>query len=371
MAKIILVSKHVTPTTWQLAQALRTQQHEVAILTSHKEEPIDDLHNIAFMAYFKTWSFLEGVKILMGLFGFQPQILHIVLDDDQMNGAQMVLSAFAKSHPSCVLTTSLLNIRVGLNRKNPVRYLIEQSDIITCPTVESLGQLRGLNVKASAQGRGILPPALNLEKDHLNDDPMDDLETRFLNDLTESDYFVIPFREPSFRPQAKSFKRMLTLAQNKKIVLWGSYSHWTLRDRKKFAQWMKEHDCENRWVVSGPMSVSLSKKLLKDAAALVLAGQNFTPIEITEYYIRAIQSEAVLILDSKQSSVHADLWKSGKNCWILSQDNLALDLKNLLNRHSLKLPELLSEINTQNEHIVDSSLNELNRLYNKALSHLR
>ncbi|QDK36739.1 hypothetical protein [Bdellovibrio sp. NC01] len=371
MAKIILVSKKITATSWQLAQALRSQQHEVVMLTSYGEEPLGELRNIEFMAYFKKWSFLEGIKIIPGLFGLQPQILHLVLEEDKMSPAQIVLSTFAKSHPSCVLTTSLLNIRFGLRRTNPVRYLVEESDIITCPTVETLGQLRGLNVKANQQGRGILPPALDFSKSAMSETYADGSEARLIADLADEEYFVVPFRESRFRPDSASFVRLRTLAQKHKVALWGSYSHWPLRDRKQFAAWMEKYDCGNRWVVTGSLAPHLTKILLERATAFVLAGQRFTPVEMTEYYLRAIQSQAIMVLDSKQTSVHADLWKNTVNCWVLNHEHIQRDLVKLLSRPHLRLPEVLSEQRAQNSHLIDSSLNELNRLYNKALSHLR
>lgn len=371
MAKIILVSKNITATSWQLAQALRSQQHDVVILTSQGEEPLDDLKNIEFMAYFKKWSFLEGIKIIPGLFGLQPQILHVILDEDRMNPAQIVLSTFAKSHPSCVLTTSLLNIRFGLRRNNPVRYLVEESDIITFPTVETLGQLRGLNVRANQQGRGILAPALDFRHTKIDKIYADGSEARLIHDLSDEKYFVVPFHEARFKPDSDNFVRIRTLAQKHKVALWGSYSHWPLRDRKQFASWMAKFGCENRWVVTGSMPSHYSKLLLERASAFVLAGQRFTPVEMTEYYMRAIQSQAVLILDSKQTSIHSDLWKNAVNCWVLNHENVQRDLVKLLSRPHLRLPEMLSEQSAQNSHLIDSSLNELNRLYNKALSHLR
>lgn len=371
MAKIILVSQKITATSWQLAQALRSQQHEVVILTSHGEEPLGELHNIEFMAYFKTWSWLEGLRIIPGLFGLQPQILHLVLEEDQMSSAQMILSTFAKSHPSCVLTTSLLHIRRGLRRSNPVRYLIEESDIITCPTVETLGQLRGLNVRATNQGRGILAPALDFREQSSADSSSDDSEARLLKDLESEPYFVVPFRAPRFNPESEHLIRIRTLAQKHKVVLWGSYSHWTLRERKQFAAWMARFHCDQQWVLTGSMSTALSRALLEGAEAFVLAGQKFTPVEMTEYYMRAIQSQAVMILDSRQTSVHSDLWKNTVNCWVLNHENIQRDLVQLLARPHLHLPEVLSEQRAQSSHLIDSTLNELNRLYNKALSHLR
>ncbi|MEN0060061.1 MAG: hypothetical protein AAGB31_14570 [Bdellovibrio sp.] len=369
MAKIILVSQHVNATSWQLAQALRSQQHEVVFLTSYGENP-PDTNGIEFMGYFKSWSFMEGLRITPGLFGLQPQVLHLLLDEDRMNQAQVILATFAKTHPTCVLSTSLLNIRRGLKRRNPVRYLIEQSDIITCPTVETLGQLRGLNIRSPKQGRSILPPVLDLKSSSPLTHYHEEMEP-FFQHLAQTPYIVVPFREASFNPQKESFIRLRTLAQKYKVILWGSYSHWSVRERKKFATWLQEYNCHQNWALTGLLPSGTSHHLLENSTALFLAGQNFSPVEMTEYYLKAIQSHVNLILDSKQSSVHADLWKNGVNCWILNSHQLQKELIKLLARPHLRLPESLSEQLAQDRHLIDSSLNELNRLYNRALSHLR
>lgn len=371
MAKIILVTRHINPTSWQLAQALKSQQHEVVLLTSYGEETLTDSNGIELMCFFKRWNFFEGLRIIPGLFGLQPQILHILLDEDKMNPAQIVLSTFAKSHPACVLTTSLLNICHGLSRRNPVRYLLEESDIVTCPTVEALGQLRGLNVRRSTrQGRGILPPVLDL-KGNVKINHSVEEEAHLANSLMSEDYVIIPFREAHFNPESRSFIRIRTIAQKYKVLLWGSYSHWSLRERKKFARWMEEFGCGQHWAVTGSLSPHLTQLLLEKSIALILAGQNLTPVEMTEYYMRAIENHTVLVLDSKQSSVHSDLWKNTVNCWILDYHHLHQDLVKLLARPHLRLPESLSEQLAKDRHLIDSSLNELNRLYNRALNNLR
>jgi hypothetical protein len=366
MAKIILVSKHVTATSWQLAQSLRAQQHDVILLTSYGE-PAPDTTGIQFMAYFKKWSFWEGLKIIPGLFGLQPQILHLILDEDRINPAMLVLSTFAKSHPTCILTTSLLNIERGLHRKNPVRYLVEESDIVTCPSVENLGQLRGLNVRVGRQGRGILPPVLKFTEQNSEEIYNDGSEAQLLFDLHDKPYFVIPFREPKFLPESDNFARLRTLAQKHKVVLWGSFKGWSLRDRKRFATWMQDFDCGTNWMLTGELPQRVTRELLEHSTAFVLAGQKFTPLEMTEYYMRGIQAKSVMILDSLQTSIHSDLWRNSVNCWVLDHAHMQRDLIRLLSRHHLELPENLSEQVARDSHLIDSSLNELNRLYNKAL----
>lgn len=369
MAKIILVTKTITATSWQLALALKAQQHDVVVLTSYKEEPMGSSHGIQFMAYFKKWSFAEGLKIIPGLFGLQPQILHLLLDEDKMSPAQIILSGFARSHPTCVLTTSLLFIRKRLSRLNPVRYLIEESDIITCPTVEALGYIRGLNVREHQQGRGILPPVLDLSSSTLKEDTyLDELEE--IEDFTSRPYIVVPFREEKFTPFANHFHRLLKINQKYRVILWGSFDGWSLRQRKRFAQWMDEHQGKG-WLITSQLTLAQTQYLLGKAEALYLAGQALSPVEVTDYYMKAISAHAVMILDSRQTKVHGDLWKNAQNCWILRWDAMSEDLEKVLLKANLKVPENVADQLAEDRHLIDSSLNELNRLYNKALAHLR
>jgi hypothetical protein len=370
MAKIILVSKKITPTTWHLAQALKSHQHEVVLLTSYGEKPPQDANDIEFLGYFKHWTIMEGFRILPTLIAQGPQIIHLLLEEDRANSAQILLSVFAKSHPSCVLTTTLLNIRKGLKRRNPVRYLIEESDIITCPTVEALGHIRGLNVRSHHQGRGILPPFLSLQVGESVDSILNDDEILLFENLRKRPYIVMPFSEALFDPKNPNYDLMRVLAQKYKLVLWGTYSHWPVRERKAFASWMSKIDPSSEWIVTGSLGSVMIQILLKSASALFLAGRDFSPVEMTDYYTHAIKSDVPLILCSNQTSIHSDLWKNSINCWVLNNEQIQSDLIKLLNRPSLKLPESLTRKLAEDRHLIDSSLNELNRLYNRALDHL-
>ncbi len=367
MAKIVLVSKHVNATTWQLAQALKAQQHEVVFLTSHKET-IDNTNGIEFMAYFRKWSLLEGLKIIPGLFGLNAQILHLVLDEDSLNPAQLVLATYAKSHPQCILTTSLMHIKRGLSRKNPVRYLIEESDIVTCSTIENLAELRGLNIKTRRQGRGILPPALPIENslESMTID-IDDQENSVKTFIENKKFVVIPFFEKSFDHKSEYFLRLLAISKKYNLVLWGSYSHWSLRQRKQFTQWFSENNSDNNWLVTGDVPQAMSQQLLAQCESLILAGLVLTPIELTEYFMKAIPNHCTLVLDSSQASVHGTLWKHGQNCWILNYNKLHSELVQLLNRNRLKTNEKVIEKLAQEKNWLDHPMNELNRLYNRAL----
>lgn len=366
MAKILLVAQNLTPTVAKLTTALRHQQHQVTVMTSRNEDAaLPD--GVELLRPFRRWSVAEGLRVLPLLYGLNPQIVHMVLEDDRLNPAQIVLSLAAKALPHGVLTTSLLHIRQGLRRRNPVRYLLQESDIVTCPSVETLGALRGLRVRARRQGRGILPPVLDFN-DEENLLERSSAGADLVRRLQGSPFVVVPLTEPDFAPHRQGFRRFQVMASHRHVVLLGSLSGWTLRERKRFHAWTLEQGVGDRWTVTGELSRPDLRRLLSKAEALVLAGKSLSPLETTEYFLHALQAGTTLVLDQKQSAIHSELWRDGENCWILSTDDLVSRLQSLMAKADLKLPQPLpADIQLQRD-LIDAPLNELNRLYNKALS---
>jgi hypothetical protein len=377
MAKIILVTEKVNSTSWPLALSLRAQQHEVIFLTSHGEEA-SNADGIRFMAYFKKWSFLEGLRILPMLFSYEPQVLHIILDQTPLKGAHAVLASYAKSHPLIVLTTSLLQFEKRLRVGSPTRLLLQESDIVTCPSVDSLAKLRGLSVRSKKQGRGILPPALDLYDSTLVEEPHYEVpeaeiaaEESWARHLREEPFFVIPCFEKSFSADSIFFRRLARIAETHFVVLLGSNQNWPLRNRKVFEQWMEDHKLKNRWMFSGALPRSLEKELLKQTQCLILAGIGLSPQAISQFYLKAIQCNTPLVLDSKQASVHAHLWQKNVNCWILNHESLDKEFGSFLMKENFSPPEGLHANLSEDRHLTDTPLNELNRLYTRALSPLK
>lgn len=366
MAKILLVAQSLTPTVVKLTTALRHQQHVVTLLTS-RDEDADLPDGVEVLRPFKSWSAREALRLLPVIIGMNPQILHLVLEEDRLNTAQIILSLLSKTLPHTVLTTSLLNIRVGLRRHNPVRYLLQESDVVTCPSVETLGALRGLNVKSVRQGRGILPPVIDFDTEETIGE-RSSAAGELVRRLSGEKFFVVPFSEPEFDPRRGAFRRLTLLASRHPVVLLGSFTGWSLRDRKRFHSWMETQGLGHQWVVSGDLGRSDLRRLLSRAEALVLAGQTLSPLETTEYFLHALQAGATMVLDRRQGMIHSDLWKNGENCWILSNDDLLKGLQTLISQDTLKRPQMLPDDSRLQRELLDAPMNELNRLYNKALS---
>jgi hypothetical protein len=377
MAKIILVAESVNSTSWPLALSLRAQQHEVIFLTSRGEQATDT-DGIRFMAYFKRWSLFEAVRLLPKIFNYEPQILHLMVDQKKLNGAHAILASYAKSHPMMVLSTTVLHLEKRLRPGSPMRLLLQESDIVTCPSVESLAKLRGLNVRSKRQGRGILPPALDLSLETLTEpSEYEDPHAEFLAEenwtqaLKEMPYFVVPCFEKDFSPSSMFFLRVSKIADTHFVVLLGSNQDWPLRSRKLFEAWMQKQGLGDRWMFTGSLPKHLERQLLQNCLSLILAGIKLSSEEISQFYLKAIQANAPLVLDSKQASVHAHLWQRNVNCWILHHEALDKELRQFLNQDAYRPPESLQDELSTNRHLTDTPLNELNRLYTRALAQLK
>jgi hypothetical protein len=194
-----------------------------------------------------------------------------------------------------------------------------------------------------------------------------EVEQKISATLEGQSYVVMPFHEKKFSPDGDYFLRLHVLAKKHTVILWGSHSHWSLRMRKQFEQWMEKHGLVDRWLVTGDISQSLGQQLLQNAEALVLAGLKLTPLELTDYFLRAIHNNCTLILDSTQAGVHGTLWKNGQNCWILQVAKINSELTQLMHKNKIRLAEAVSDQLAQERYWLDHPLNELNRLYNRAL----
>ena len=361
MAKIVLVGRHLHHTVWPLAQSLQAQQHQVHLITARDAEVQHSTGGIEVMTYFKTWSAWEGLRFIPVLLNLNPQIFHLILEKDQVSVAEWLLAYVAQTLPHCVVTTSFLDPDRGLRNKTWLKFLVEHSDIVTCPSIETLGHLRGLHVQSRRQNRGLLPPLLeNLNQNTPQTDEFNLLKEKLRGQKTLALPFVL---DPSgLNLQLKTILHQLSAQRH--IAFLGSWGDWPVRSRKKLTRQLQLASIS--WTLSGSNLPQASQELLQSCEALWLAGLPLSPTAYTELIWMAWQSGTTPIIDTAQAIMHSRLWKDGVNCHILKKDHLKSELSRILALPSLQTLEHLSPQNARD--LIDHSTNDLNRLYNKALS---
>ena len=109
-----------------------------------------------------------------------------------------------------------------------------------------------------------------------------------------------------------------------------------------------------------------NQKLLSCCEAIWLAGTQLSPTEYTQHLWNGWTAQIPLVIDATQASMHSGLWKDGVNVHIVKGQSWDQDIEKLLSKKTLKTPEKLTTQTTRD--LMDHSTNDLNRLYNKALS---
>lgn len=368
MSKIVLVSKKLNNSTWMLAKGLRSQSNEVIILTSRNEVPPDnDNGQIELMTYFKAWSFWEAIKLLPTLIGNDISIMHLLIEEQRVHGAYVVLSTFAQKNPRCVLSISFFNSMKKISRKSPLKFLVEKSDIVTLPTPDAMSTLRGLRMRNKNQGRLVLSPVLpSLPIKHeisFSELVFDELKT-----ADKMPKALIYFDQEKFTPDTKFFRSLEILSKKYHLIFWGTNSHWPLRERKKFSAWLSTFS--KKWQFLQVNDIAEDIKYLNLDDIIFLSFTDINLLNLAETMVLGLGSKASLVLDNSQTGVYAGLWRNGKNCWVLQDSKNLDDLSDFL-RQQINLPYPRPQELGNNQQLIDSSLNELNRLYNKALLQLR
>jgi hypothetical protein len=365
MAKIVLLGRHLHHTVWPLAQSLQAQQHQVYLVTSRDVEVHESSADVSVMTFFKTWSAWEALKFIPILLNLNPQIFHLVLEKDHVSAAEWLLAYVAQTLPHCVVTTSFLDPERGLRKKTWLKFLVQHSDIVTCPSIETLGHLRGLQVHSRRQNRGLLPPILDSLSRRA---PQNAKATEELSLLTAKiktkQTLALPF---TLDPDGLSFQLKVLLRQistQRHILLLGSWDSWPVRTRKKLIRQLEKNSVS--WTLSGFQTSEANQQLLSACEALWLAELTLSPTSYTEYIWLAWQSGITPVIDTSQAIMHSGIWKDGINCHILKKNRSKSEVDRILSLPNLRTPEHLSPQCARD--LIDHSTNDLNRLYNKALS---
>ncbi|MEK6773781.1 MAG: hypothetical protein AABY64_07565 [Bdellovibrionota bacterium] len=362
MAKILFVSEKINDTSWTLATALKSNNNEVLFLTSHGQN-VQTEQNIQILGYFKKWSTLEALRFLPMLLTAKIDIVHFLLETDNLNAAQSFLSTACLALPRLAISTSLLNISNGLTRKNPVRYLLERSDLVTAPTVDMLAQLRGLNVKNLKQLRGVIPPIIP-SKYEIQDKETSGRIAHLLVSTEKKDFIIVPLQSREYQSHELALPPLIALSKKFFLIFQGSLQDWTVSERKLWEKVTTEKLGHN-WCLSGNLDTQEENDLLEKSCGLFLAGHDLPPLKMTQWLGRSAHSGTTLIVDDRQTRLYPGLWEHQKNSWVFSRVDLASEIERWIESGPPSLSSNLTESLRLRQDLLDAPLNELHRLYNR------
>jgi hypothetical protein len=343
MAQIALISKGLSPQVLALAKGLRSQRHDVQIITSFKAA-LDSTEDLQILSYFKRWSWFEAAKLLPRFVGRSPEVFHFFFEgDEKAEGAHWLLASFAHQLKKAVVI-SLGTAKIETSRWQKKGFLKNGKTVIV-PSREKLMYLKrqGL-IDDTVTSEVILPFAT------ASSAPPPSGGLQNLHDLIEKwqPYLVIPAH-----PEKKAVEELLqqTKTTGLRLLFLGERSNKLYSDLRCIS-------------LSQPSEEEL-QLLIRESQALLLAAHHFEPTELMKWQRLAVDSQTPLIVHRRQTEVLPGLCLHGRNGFVL--ENIDEDFRRLLQSPTqLKLLQYQAPIESQTPS--DHSLNEVNRLYMRALA---
>lgn len=354
MAKIALISEHLSSQTLGLAQALTFHRHDVIIITSAGEE-VPDAITYPVLRFFKTWSAWEALKFFPHLLSQAPDVWHFVFARDHHGDAlpktaHLILAQLAKALPRRVVASSFYDSLYETAARKLVAML-KSSDIVTTATREQLMFIKRRSWIKNYCETEVLPP-FSEKSSHEDQNILDPDLIKLVQNM--SPYLLIPNERLS--PLLSEDSLFTQLLKKKNLLVCGS------RPNLKMKQLGLRSSHPEIAFVGSRLTEAQQSYLLKHSQGMLISFEDFSAVELLQFHRLCSKAKKALITNRRQAEALPGISLHGKNGFVLDQ-GLASLIQLLGSNPDLKLQEeLFQSVSTD---LTDSALNELNRLYSK------
>lgn len=333
--KILIVAEELTSVVWTFAMSLHEQRQEIILLTS-RNEVVDQVPPFQIMTPFQTWSLREGFKLVPRVLSWNPDIIHFLFTHRRHHPrpAQWVLSSVFASLPQKTLAASFFVD--GSLRTITDRAFLRLFDLNTFGTRTQLMRMKRKKVLPKSAIADVLPPI-------------------------EGNQFVRPSQiRPELEQLIQSLGRFVLLPDpppshlDIRLLNQKGLEVLVLSDRFR-----KKTD----FFSTGPLSGSERDFVFSRAAGLIAAECDLSVLELQRYREICERHQIPIVVTPYQNELLPGLCWHGKSGWILDKGLGGLEL--LLAQH----PHLLlakGYHSLTGQELVDTTLNELVRLYRRA-----
>jgi hypothetical protein len=345
MARVTLISRYLEQEVLSLAKALAAQQNDILILTSKNSEVPAGFTIPVFMPFDK-WNVIEAAKLFPRLLSQMPDVLHFVFSkkNDEPGAAHWLLAQLIQPLPRKVIAASFFYTPKDINARK-LKEFLRRCHIATFGARMHLLQARRRVPNMKTPVLEVIPPLSDLPTME-ESFPSVDVER-----LTHSlgDFFVVPGTPKEFFAFAS--KEDLYFPKPIQLLFLGP------RSQRRQADFTAFH--------LGPVSPSDLSYVLQKSMGLLLAFSDLSVLELQQYQRWGLRTKAPILARPSQNELFSGLVIEGKTGWTLEVGERSLhDL--LLHNPSLRPTKKPDEEPSYN--LVDSTANELNRLYHKAIS---
>lgn len=337
MAKVALMTETLSPLALNLASALEQQKQEVVLITSRSE--IEKAPSkIRVLAPFKRWSSFEALRAAPALLGENFDVWHFLFPttDARPRTAHWMLAALARGIPGKVIAGSFSNIQNVAGWKN--EKFIGLLDLALFPNRSFLMQMKRRHTFGSHTLAEVLPPL----------DWMPSTSTPRFRDETQR--LLSGLRPFLILPDLQSGPKWLSQSPVDFVVLRAPPRRGSSHPHVFY---------------TGELYPAEREAFMKRAKALCLLYGDYSVLELQLFHQWSEKHQIPVIANKHQTELWPGLCWHTKSGWVLEESGDPLrDL--LVQNPSLQLERGFE--NYPHRELVDSTLNELLRLYQKSFA---
>lgn len=364
MAKIVLITDHLSPTVRQVSQSLSDLKNEVLVICERQAEALDGVET---WSYFKTFSILETAKLLPRLVWLHPDTVHFFIHETPAKSTFLMLQRIFSTMPHCVVSTSFLTSKVFQTHLGFVQKSLLFSDIVTLPDLTTMRLLKGQELRPK-QLRSLLPPLLEFRKVKKPKSPVSLLSEIQTNDTNEKKSFLMLFTEELLlRP---AWESLLPLAKHSNLLIWLDRSQYSIWNKKSLEDLLVELKIQKSVQVLGlgfDEMQNLWPSLSGEFEGFILSHAQLDAEELGKFVNLSFENDLPLVLNETQASQYSNLFENGKNAWVVrSQHGTHPLLETLKSVSTLESKESKTSLSSIQNKMLDSVINELNRIYGRA-----
>lgn len=334
MAKIALISEFADNSTWSLAEGLHYQKQDVLLVTSRDQE-IDRVPSFEIMTPFRKWNALESFKVFPRLIQWNPEVIHFVFSQakSQVRLAHWLLAPALSAIPGKALALSSFS---ELNLRNSKDFhFLKFFNLMTFGTRTHLMKVKRSMAKPPLSE--VLPP-FEISRTSTEDRVRPEIETL----VRKLGRYVLMPQKP-LRPE---ICRILRQSGLETLVMSESF---------KF---------NAPYFSTGELSSIEQNYVVKASQALWLAGFDLSVNELRRFQDFSQNLAKPLLVSPEQNEILPGLCWHMKSGWVLDQGLASLE-NVLRNNPNLEMAGRFQSVSPSE--ILDSTLNELLRLYSRAL----
>lgn len=338
MAKVALITEHMTPLVESLAKALQFQKQEVVIVTSG-ETARKLSGEFSVLAPFRKWNALEAVRALPALISQNFDVWHFLFPsvESKPRSAHWILSACARGLQQKVVAGSFSdpqNLRGWGNGR-----FVSMLDLALFPNRSFLMQAKRERALGPHTLAEVLPP----------------LEVPGAPEASK-------IRDEIHRLR-RGLRPYLVLPDLQDGPAWLENSPLDIVVLKPHPRKGSRHP---HVFYTGELHAAERDLMIENARAICLLFGEYSPLELQRFHQWSEKFHRPLVVSRYQTEVWPGLCWHEKSGWVL--DDGDDPLRELLIRNpALDLPGGFE--NLSHRELVDSTLNELLRLYQRSFTH--